>query len=101
MSEKGIRVLCIDGKFDPKVFEYCTNVPVEGEHYTLRYSRKEPNGRLGYLLVEIINPVYQSPHWGMEMIEPSFNSKRFITLTDISEHGLEENHSSVSREAQY
>lgn len=76
------RLLCINDDFDPRTKGLIKNFPVKGEHYTLRYSRKEPNGRLGYLLVEVLNPFFQSPHWGMEMIEPSFDSNRFITLDD-------------------
>ena len=32
----GTRVLCIDGKFDPFVWEYVDEVPVEGGIYTIR-----------------------------------------------------------------
>ena len=35
----GQRVLCIDGKFHPSVWEYVNEVPVEGEVYTVRSIR--------------------------------------------------------------
>lgn len=45
MSEfcPGQRVLCIDGKFHPSVWEYVNEVPIEGEVYTVDWIRK--NGR--------------------------------------------------------
>ena len=45
MSEfcPGQRVLCIDGKFHPSVWEYVNEVPMEGEVYTIDWIR--PNGR--------------------------------------------------------
>ena len=41
MSEfyPGQRVLCIDGKFHPSVWEYVDEVPIEGEVYTVRRIR--------------------------------------------------------------
>lgn len=41
MSEfcPGQRVLCIDGKFHPLVWEYVNEVPLEGEVYTVRSIR--------------------------------------------------------------
>ncbi len=41
MSEfcPGQRVLCIDGKFHPSVWEYVNEVPLEGEVYTVRSIR--------------------------------------------------------------
>lgn len=35
----GQRVLCIDGKFHPSVWEYVNEVPREGEVYTVRHIR--------------------------------------------------------------
>lgn len=47
MSEfcPGQRVLCIDGKFDPFVWEYVDEVPVEGGVYTIREICFEANGQ--------------------------------------------------------
>lgn len=44
MSEfcPGQRVLCIDGKFHPSVWEYVNEVPLEGEVYTIRFIRNGP-----------------------------------------------------------
>ena len=39
----GQRVLCIDGKFHPSVWEYVNEVPIEGEVYTVDWIRM--NGR--------------------------------------------------------
>lgn len=39
----GQRVLCIDGKFHPMVWEYVDDVPIEGEVYTVDWIRR--NGR--------------------------------------------------------
>jgi hypothetical protein len=35
----GQRVICIDGKFHPSVWEYVNDVPIEGEIYTVRSVR--------------------------------------------------------------
>lgn len=42
MSEfhPGQRVLCIDGKFHPSVWEYVNEVPLEGEVYTVAWVRE-------------------------------------------------------------
>ena len=71
------KYLCINDNFNEKTKQLIKNFPVFGEVYTLRLSRKEPNGRVGFLLEEIINPYYFSPLWG-ELVEPSFDSSRFI-----------------------
>ena len=44
MSEfcPGQRVLCIDGKFHPSVWEFVNQVPIEGEVYTIRFIRNGP-----------------------------------------------------------
>lgn len=36
----GQRVLCVDGKFHPSVWEYVNEVPLEGETYTVRFVQK-------------------------------------------------------------
>ena len=41
----GTRVLCIDGKFDPFVWEFVDEVPVEGGIYTISGICFEANGR--------------------------------------------------------
>lgn len=38
----GQRVLCIDGKFHPSVWEFVNEVPIEGEVYTIRFIRNGP-----------------------------------------------------------
>ena len=38
----GQRVLCIDGKFHPSVWEFVNEVPIEGEVYTVRFVRNGP-----------------------------------------------------------
>lgn len=82
MPSTKTKLLCINDKFDQNSMKFFNKFPVAGRIYTLRLSRKEPSGRTGYLLEEVVNPYYQSPSWGMEMIEPSFDSNRFITLDD-------------------
>ena len=52
-------------------------IPKFGEVYTLVFSRKEPSGRIGYVLDEIRNPYFYSIHWG-ECVEPTFDSARFV-----------------------
>lgn len=49
MSEfcPGQRVLCIDGKFHPSVWEFVNEVPVEGEVYTVRFIRNGPESITG------------------------------------------------------
>ena len=49
MSEfcPGQRVLCIDGKFHPSVWEYVNEVPIEGEVYTVRFIRNGPESITG------------------------------------------------------
>jgi hypothetical protein len=39
---QGQRVLCIDGKFHPSVWEHVDQVPIEGEVYTIRFIRNGP-----------------------------------------------------------
>lgn len=36
----GQRVLCIDGKFHPSVWDWVNEVPIEGEVYTVAWIRK-------------------------------------------------------------
>jgi len=47
----GQRVLCIDGKFHPSVWEYVNEVPIEGEVYTVAWiregGRNNVTGRIG------------------------------------------------------
>ena len=47
----GQRVICIDGKFHPSVWEYVNEVPIEGEIYTVRSvrlgGREELTGKAG------------------------------------------------------
>ena len=53
MSEffPGQRVVCIDGKFHPSVWEYVNEVPIEGEIYTVawvrRAGRNNVTGKIG------------------------------------------------------
>lgn len=49
MSEfyPGQRVLCIDGKFHPSVWEFVNEVPIEGEVYTIRFIRNGPESITG------------------------------------------------------
>jgi hypothetical protein len=49
MSEfsPGQRVLCIDGKFHPSVWEYVNEVPIEGHVYQVRFVRSGPEKMTG------------------------------------------------------
>jgi hypothetical protein len=71
------KYLCINDSFSEKAKQLIKNFPKFGEVYTLRLSRKEPNGRIGFLLKELPNPYFFSPRWG-ELVEPSFDASRFI-----------------------
>jgi len=71
------KYLCINDSFNEKAKQLIKNFPVFGEVYTLAQARKEPNGRIGFLLKELPNPYFFSPSWG-ESVEPSFDSSRFI-----------------------
>jgi hypothetical protein len=71
------KYLCINDSFSEKAKQLIKNFPKFGEVYTLRLSRKEPNGRTGFLLKELPNPYFFSPRWG-ESVEPSFDASRFI-----------------------
>lgn len=68
------KLLCID---DTGISPKLTNQPIFGELYTLEFSRKEPNGKIGYVLKEIKNSYIYARLWG-EMVEPSFKAERFM-----------------------
>lgn len=76
-------MICIDGKFEQDVLdfykEHGVEPPVEGEEYTIREELRHSNGKIGYRLVEIINPQVPINHsvLGLIMYEPSFHSERF------------------------
>lgn len=81
-----MKVLCInDSDFKSSKIK---NFPKAGEIYTLEFSRREPSGKLGYVLKEVRNPYFYCLRWGGEMVEPTFDSKRFIEWNEIS---IEEN----------
>jgi hypothetical protein len=46
------KYLCVNDSFSEKAKQLIKNFPVFGEVYTLVQARKEPNGRVGFLLKE-------------------------------------------------
>lgn len=77
-----MKLLCIDGRDKDNCIKRGLIKPlVEGEIYTLR-GTTDTDGRLGYLLVEIINRCNVRGYPGMEA---SYAPKRFIPLSDIDE----------------
>lgn len=64
-------VECIkDNDYHPSALKFITNFPVKGEYYEVRKRQHTKNG-LGYLLIEIENPIMENGK------EPSFSAKRF------------------------
>jgi hypothetical protein len=84
------KVLCIDGSFkNPNTFLHFQNLPVEGKIYTVRditYSSITKNYRV--LLKEISNKkIFIDILQGY--VEPGFDAKRFVPLSEIEEQKLE------------
>jgi hypothetical protein len=84
MPEIGTKLICIDDKFsNPTIRNHFDPPPKEGEIYTLRGVRHEPNGKIGYFLREIKGKWIQPPSWGFEMVESSLSSYRFAELEEM------------------
>ena len=75
----GAYVICIDGKFSAKQLEVLSNIPKEGDYYTIRDIVDYPEmKRVGLRLEEIsCKPIERGDG---SMHEPTFNIFRFREL---------------------
>jgi hypothetical protein len=75
----GSYVICIDGKFSPEQLEILSNIPKEGDYYTIRDIVEYPEmNRIGLRLEEIsCNHVERNDG---AMHEPTFSIFRFREL---------------------
>jgi hypothetical protein len=76
----GQKVLCVNGSFSGAVWDWCNEVPVAGEIYTIRALIISTNyysgvGCLSFYLEEIINNMAPS-------LEHAFCSNRFRPLSE-------------------
>jgi hypothetical protein len=81
MFQVGQKVVCINGRFPPLVWEWADHVPIEGEIYTVRGVRNGTcpvDGSYGpsLLLEELVNP--KAISWS----EVAFSTWRFAPLEE-------------------
>lgn len=72
-------VICIDDIFHPESIRMIPNRPVKDKIYSIRDAFLITRGDIAVHLNEITNPPI--PHSSGMMFEPSFNIKRFATLS--------------------
>jgi hypothetical protein len=75
-------VLCINDIFSPEAAKKFQTLPIKGRNYLIRKLRNLPNGKIGILLEEIVNPKIEGSigiYW-----EPDFDSERFSPQTTPS-----------------
>jgi hypothetical protein len=69
-------VLCVNDSFPHKAMNYFKSLPIKHKIYTIRQIKHHSNGEIGFLLEEIINPLYEGNSI-REKYEPKFKSTRF------------------------
>jgi len=80
----GTIVQCIDDRYPEKVYMHCLNAPKFGEHYTIREIVN--SGKVGLLLVEIINPNIKGTLNGVEVFaEPQWLASRFREVEGLDD----------------
>jgi hypothetical protein len=80
----GTIVQCIDDAYPEKVYENCLKAPKFGEHYTIREIINA--GKVGLLLVEIINPNIKGTLNGVEVFaEPQWLASRFREVEGLDD----------------
>jgi hypothetical protein len=80
----GTIVQCIDDKYPERVYTNCLNAPKFGEHYTIREIINV--GKVGLLLVEIINPNIKGTLNGVEVFaEPQWLASRFREVEGLDD----------------
>jgi hypothetical protein len=85
----GQKVLCIDDSFPRQISEWCDELPVAGEVYTIRGLQMGGSAvtgeyALGFLLEEIVNPRKADGN------ESGFFHTRFVPLFDAASESAAE-----------
>jgi hypothetical protein len=80
----GTIVQCIDDRYPEKVYEFGLNAPKFGEYYTIREIIN--SGKIGLLLVEIINPNIKGTLNGVKIFaEPQWLASRFREVEGLDD----------------
>ena len=97
MFDTGQKVVCVDDRFPPGVFDYCNAVPRKGKTYTVRDVVPAVDWRcvetIAVYLVEIVNRPNEKG------AEPGFAHWRFAETEENTEECAESNYAHIGREA--
>lgn len=83
------RLVCINGKFDPGIFDIFAEIPKEGQYYTVRDIVPAQTFSLEPTCGVLLNEIVTKPN--KHGIEPAWNPARFRELDELMNEEVERN----------